>query len=182
LAQEIREYEDPGQYLPIVALTEATDIVGTAGLHRERCLDAGMDDTLANSASAQQIAAVLAKWVEPVYLAIGEIWDRLALARSLESHDAVVIHRLMERFMANTESQLSLMDQCLRDQDLQGLERLAHNLKSAARTVGAMPLGALCQSLEHCCRSVDQVSAPGLLDQVNAAYRDVHSAMRLELK
>lgn len=185
LAQEIREHEGPGHYLPIVALTEASDttgIAGIAGIHHERCLDVGMDDTLANSASAQQIAAVLAKWADPVDATNGEIWDPMALARSLESNDAVVIHRLMERFMASTESQLALMRQCLREQDHQGLARLAHNVKSAARTVGAMPLGELCQSLEGFCRTCVLDSVPGLLDEVDAAYRGVQSAMRLEMK
>jgi CheY-like chemotaxis protein len=53
----LREHEDPGRHVPIIAMT-----AGALAEDRQRCLAAGMDDHLAKPIDPDQLQAALARW------------------------------------------------------------------------------------------------------------------------
>jgi len=55
---EIRRREGDRRHTPIIAMT-ASD----SSAHRERCMDAGMDDYIVKPAQSADLDVVLAKWV-----------------------------------------------------------------------------------------------------------------------
>jgi two-component system sensor histidine kinase/response regulator len=58
--RRIREREDGGEEVPIIALTaQAMD-----GMI-EQCLDTGMDDYLAKPVTRDSLVAALRRWIEP---------------------------------------------------------------------------------------------------------------------
>jgi CheY-like chemotaxis protein len=57
----IRELETKGQHIPVIALS-----AGITAIERENCFKAGMDAFLAKPVKNQELATVLAAWLEPV--------------------------------------------------------------------------------------------------------------------
>lgn len=57
----IRELETEGKHIPIIALS-----AGITAIERENCFKAGMDAFLAKPVKNQELAAVLAAWLDPV--------------------------------------------------------------------------------------------------------------------
>jgi len=55
--RQIRSLENPGQHVPIVALT-----AGALNSERARCFDAGMDDFLSKPVEVSQLRAALSRW------------------------------------------------------------------------------------------------------------------------
>lgn len=53
----LREHEDPGEHVPIIAMT-----AGALTEDRQRCLDAGMDDHLSKPIDPDQLQAALDRW------------------------------------------------------------------------------------------------------------------------
>lgn len=60
-ARAIRELETEGQHIPVIALS-----AGITAIERENCFKAGMDAFLAKPVKNQELAAVLAAWLDPV--------------------------------------------------------------------------------------------------------------------
>ena len=57
---EIRRREEPGQHLPVIAMTAEA----TAG-SRERCIQAGMDDYITKPVKVEALVDALKKWAAP---------------------------------------------------------------------------------------------------------------------
>jgi HPt (histidine-containing phosphotransfer) domain-containing protein len=81
--------------------------------------------------------------------------------------------RLLFRFKVNTAAQLAEIDDCHARDDLRGMGAVAHKLKSAARTVGALHLGALCQSVEQSATDVQAELAFALVPQLHQAFEAI---------
>ena len=105
------------------------------------------------------------------------VWDPRALELSV-GDNAQAQQRLRERFLSHVSSQISDLMAHGASGDLVSLADVAHRLKSAARTVGAMRLGEVSQSLEAACRQLDLPKAITLVEQVSAAFSDVLPYLR----
>lgn len=79
------------------------------------------------------------------------VWDDQALVRTLGHAQKEVHHRMLERFAMHTGKQILQLRHLAEQGDLKTMGMLAHNAKTAARTVGAMQLGHLCEQLEYEC-------------------------------
>ena len=192
LTAAIRQEEPQGAHLPIVAIT-ANAMQGEA----ERCHERGMDDYLAKPLRLNELAVLLAKWlplspgvaddvavqiettqVMPAALAsAADIWDAAALTRLIGPNPAMH-SRLVEKFVLNAQERIAAIVQSQRAHDTHAVVIDAHTLKSAARTVGAMALGELCQALETAGREGNESTVQELVEQLEPAFLVAAGRMR----
>jgi PAS domain S-box-containing protein len=169
LTESIRKAEPPGTRLPIIAIT-ANAMQGVA----QRCKDYGMDDYLSKPLRMEELARMLAKWMPSAQAPLARgvtgaahhatnparatepclVWDPLALGL-LVGENADLQKQLLAKFLRNAQNQMQALDTARADGNLSGITSLAHTLKSAARTVGAMALGELCEAVEAAGRAGD---------------------------
>jgi CheY-like chemotaxis protein len=169
LTEAIRATEPDDMHLPIIAIT-ANAMQGEA----QRCRERGMDDYLSKPLRLTELGPMLAKWMPH---AITPLSNAEALRPSpdqpgLETespetvpHDALPVwnpdtltelvgdnpamhKRLLEKFLANANEQVAAMDAAIAAGNALQAAGVAHTLKSAARSVGALALGELCQAIE----------------------------------
>ena len=179
LSARIRSLEGPDQRLPIIALT-ANALRGEA----ERCRAAGMDDYLSKPVQLHQLRAMLALWLpaagpahppEPADRAAAAcnnpalpVLDRSVLAQ-LIGHDPAVLAEFHQHFVLSAQATGDEVHQAAAQADWATVGALAHRLKSSARAVGALALGACCDTLEHAGRAGDGPAVPGLLRRFDDA-------------
>ena len=167
LTKAIRKAEAPGSRLPIIAIT-ANAMQGDA----ERCLEAGMDDFLSKPLRLLELSQMLAKWLPlPAVVDRGEdgserapkstaeqvlterstgtveLWSRNALSQLVGDNPAMH-QRLLEKFLTNARQHVNSIEEALLAGEAHNAANLAHKLKSASRSVGAIALGEMCQQIE----------------------------------
>ncbi len=140
----------------------------------QRCHERGMNANLFKPFRINELAPMLNKWLpQPDFAAnpqppagvseltaatlTGEngsalnttqpIWNPNTLT-DLIGDNPSMHKRLLKKFLRNSEKQVADMLAASVVDDLKALAGIAHTLKSAARSVGALALGELCQSLE----------------------------------
>jgi CheY-like chemotaxis protein/HPt (histidine-containing phosphotransfer) domain-containing protein len=181
LTAGIRQSEPVGTHLPIIAIT-ANAMQGEA----QRCRARGMDDYLCKPLRLRELGDMLARWLPgtqastppsdaSVLIADTEdsirassifaIWDPDALG-ALVGDNPATQQRLLTRFLVNAQAQREAILGAVAQGDLATLTTQAHTLKSAARSVGAMALGELCQTLETAGRQQDGPACSTLAEQL----------------
>ncbi|MCB8746069.1 PAS domain-containing protein [Rhodoferax sp. U2-2l] len=198
LTAAIRASEAPGQRRPIIAVS-ANAMQGEA----QRCLAQGMDAYLCKPLRLRELSDTLARWlpldghpVAPVDVsqaitaspseapspATLAIWNSQLLADLIGDNPGAQ-QRLLKRFLTNAQQQREAITRAAAGGDFSTLLTQAHTLKSAARSVGALALGQLCQQLETASNNQDLTrcqhlaqALPGTLAQAQARI-DVHLAV-----
>jgi signal transduction histidine kinase/CheY-like chemotaxis protein/HPt (histidine-containing phosphotransfer) domain-containing protein/HAMP domain-containing protein len=161
LARGLRALERSGRRdrTPVVALT-ASALRGES----ERCAQAGMDDLVVKPATLATLARTLRRWlpegawrdsdgagVPPATPAI----DRSALDE-LTGGDEDLNRDILTRYLRSLGEDLDALWQALRAGDVTGLQRHAHRIAGASRSVGAHAVAAEASRLEHAAqRSLD---------------------------
>ena len=161
----IREREQPGRRVPIIALTAAE-----ASACRERCLAAGMDDVLGKPYSVSQCATLLkglARRAAASRVDLGVMTALRGLARQNQPNIAV---NLVAIFKRSSTSALQEIEGALARGAFADASAVCHKIKSAAANVGAMGFGALLQELERLCEARDGVAAKALFERLQAAH------------
>lgn len=152
LTAAIRREECAGTRLPIIAVT-ADAMQGMS----ERCIAQGMDDYLSKPLLLDELGRMLIKWMPlPVRAADYPVWDGETLTR-LIGDKPDMRQRLLEKFLVKARMRIDEMINAGGDRELAA--HAAHALKSAARTVGALRLGELCQAMEDGVAVHGEVSA-----------------------
>jgi PAS domain S-box-containing protein len=194
LTAAIRAEEPPGQHRPIIAVT-ANAMAGEA----QHCLASGMDDYLRKPLRLHELGAMLAKWLPQVGAAQSEfsaqavpltrhdsaqaeaslsdnlpIWDAGVL-RQLVGNAPDMQQRLYDKFLASAVGQVQAMDVAVRAGDAHQAAFAAHTLKSAARTVGALQLGALCEQIELAGQANDATLCLALLPALENSLAQARS-------
>jgi CheY-like chemotaxis protein/HPt (histidine-containing phosphotransfer) domain-containing protein len=168
LTEAIRTTEAAGTRLPIVAVT-ANAMQGEA----QRCRERGMDDYLCKPLRMHELRDKLEKWLpksprsmagaEPALAAmiLGAVddhalavWNPATLVELVGDNPAMH-RRLLQKFLIGAQAQVAEITLAAATADTSALAGVAHTLKSAARTVGALQLGERCQSLETAGRAGD---------------------------
>jgi signal transduction histidine kinase/CheY-like chemotaxis protein len=156
LTAAIRQSEPAGRHLPIIAIT-ANAMQGEA----ERCHERGMDGYLCKPLRMRELGEMLDKWLPLPSTPDGNesipavssaatlvLWNPDTLTEMVG--DNPTLHqRLLNKFLINARAQGDRIEAAMVADDLITLTLVAHTLKSAARSVGAMALGELCQHLEQ---------------------------------
>jgi two-component system sensor histidine kinase/response regulator len=173
LTDAIRRAEPTGTRLPIIAIT-ANAMQGEA----QRCRDRGMDDYLTKPLRMRELSPLLAKWL-PLD---APIWDPASLS-ALVGDNPAMHKRLLDKFLLTAQQQVTdILAACVAD-DAPTVAAVAHPLKSAARTVGALALGELCQALEAAGRAGDTAQcrqlATGLTEALHAAESKINGHLAL---
>jgi len=196
LTAAIRASEPAGQRCPIIAIS-ANAMQGEA----QRCLDHGMDDYLSKPLRMRELGALLARWLpldnlqattedtttsiaaSPYYeRATGtfDIWNSEVLGE-LISDDPAIQQRLLTRFLVNAQQQRESITCASATGDFSTLVTQAHTLKSAARSVGALALGELCQQLESASLARDLVHCQSLAQTLPDALAEAQTRIEHHL-
>jgi CheY-like chemotaxis protein/HPt (histidine-containing phosphotransfer) domain-containing protein/anti-sigma regulatory factor (Ser/Thr protein kinase) len=176
LTDAIRRAETDGSHLPIIAIT-ANAMQGEA----QRCRERGMDDYLSKPLRMKELAAALDKWL-PLKHASLPAWSAATLTELVGDNPAMH-RRLLDKFLINATVQVTEITAAAAASDTTTLAGIAHTLKSAARSVGALALGELCQRLETAGRAGDanqcSALAAGLAEEFAAASTAIRGHLGL---
>ena len=164
--RRIRAAEPEGERIPIIAVT-----AHALSDHRQRCLDAGMDDFISKPYGDRELAAVIDHWLgldlegadpllgglgpEPAggpALQIGKDFDDAALAslRKLEETTGQpLIRGLVESFSRRSSSGLEAIRESLGRGDGDAVQSLAHGLRGASAQLGATRLAEGLRAIEE---------------------------------
>jgi PAS domain S-box-containing protein len=172
LAAAIRLEEHLGgrARMPILALT--ADAVGTGAGHVRK---SGFDDYLTKPVPLKWLQAALSRWMpeteappparppaEPCVDALLPELD-LDVLRRLVGDDEATVRELLADFLDSASREAQALVIALQGGDLREAAAIAHKLKSASRSVGALALGELCSDLErHSAASDAQAVEPKL--------------------
>jgi CheY-like chemotaxis protein len=183
LTEAIRAAQGTRTHLPIIAIT-ANAMQGEA----ERCRERGMDDYLSKPLRLTELGPMLVKWMphaitpwlnaeqlpaspdQPGLEAEGPgavqddalpVWNPDTLTELVGDNPAMH-RRLLEKFLLNAELQVTQITATAASSDTTTLAGVAHTLKSAARSVGALALGEVCQKLESAGNAADAAACSAL--------------------
>jgi CheY-like chemotaxis protein/HPt (histidine-containing phosphotransfer) domain-containing protein len=174
-AIRLEEHMSGRPRMPILALT--ANALGTeAGMSRK----SGFDDYLTKPVPLKQLQAALARWMpvatpteapaapvaqaalEPSPDALLPELD-LDVLRRLVGDDEATVRELLADFLDSASQEAQALVIALQSGDLREAAAIAHKLKSASRSVGALALGELCADLErHSAASDAQAVTPKL--------------------
>ena len=174
LTDAIRRSEPPGTRLPILAIT-ANALQGEA----QRCRERGMDDYLCKPLRLKELGPMLLKWMPqpqetPPAL---PIWDATTLEKLIGDNPAMH-RRLFEKFLINARRQVQAMVAAVAAGECQSVEAVAHTLKSAARSVGALALGELCQVMEKAGHENDALACTALLANLSSSFSEAETRIQ----
>jgi CheY-like chemotaxis protein len=187
LTTAIRASEAGKAHIPIIAFT-ANALKGEA----EHCLAIGMDDYLSKPVQLVNLKVMLAKWLPvitstPISAETRSIETESSAAPSAKTSAAVdvgvlkaliggdeaVLREFLSDFRASAaDITAELREVCVAGQPATSAA-LAHKLKSAARSVGALPLGELCEAMERSGKAGDVQSLAALLPQFEQEWARV---------
>ena len=186
--RRIRAEEQPGQHLPIVAMTAAA-VDG----ERERCLAAGMDDFLTKPVNPAMLVTILNKWLQkeptmvpprpaapepPEPLPDTELdVQRIGELRDLDPGDTTYLDRAIGNFVKNSVTTIEAIREAHRCEDLETLKAVSHKLAGGALNLGITRAGRTAQQLELAAERGSLDDAGGLIEELDGALERGRAAV-----
>ncbi|MEO7773545.1 MAG: response regulator [Steroidobacteraceae bacterium] len=177
LTLAIRAAEKHGAHMPIIALTS-----NAPDAEAERWRAVGMDGYLAKPASLETLAATVEKWVPDLHILCAVKPDPLPedtvtldirVMQDLIGDEPDLTRELLQSFATRARITAQKLTEGIHTHRFRDVADAAHNLKSSAHMVGAIPLSRLCQSAEVAAQSMDLPALNALLPQFEAELRAV---------
>ncbi len=184
LTLAVRAQESGRSPMPIIALT-ANALQGEA----ERCRAVGMDEYLSKPATLAELAAALERWLSTPVAPSSVTATLPATANSpvtapaavqvrvlaaLVGSDPQVIAELLREFQASAAQLGAALLEAGAAGRAAEAARIAHKLKSSARSVGALELGELCAAVETAGTAGEAATLQALLPRFSAALAAVN--------
>ena len=151
LTKVIRAEERDARHIPIIALT-----ANALKEEADHCRAVGMDDYLSKPVQLAQLKAMLEQWLPPAAEEPGtDVPDSSAMPvdvnvlKKLVGDDPDVIREFLHEFRISAARIAVELKTAYEDGQAAQVGALAHKLKSSARSVGALALGALCAEMEQ---------------------------------
>jgi CheY-like chemotaxis protein/HPt (histidine-containing phosphotransfer) domain-containing protein len=156
--KRLRQIEQGRRRTPIIAIT-----ADASETHRQRCLQAGMDDFLTKPVSIYDLHTTLSRWLNrnPA-TALTSSAKAILSVRSLTQMQQIermsrggFLERVTRLFVESSANQVGAILAAVAREDLKTIQSQCHSLKSAAAHVGADQLSELAAELELAARSGD---------------------------
>ena len=196
---ELRRREGSARHTPIIAMT-----ANAMQSDREKALEAGMDDYVSKPVKAEELEAVLKRWVlertkemqEEEAVSVLEETSESSAAQEEDPPDHSVLEslrelqeegepnilaKLVELFLSDVPPQLAALREAVEAGDAHSVERIAHTLKGSCGNMGAAPMAALCEELQEVSTSENLARTAGLLGRLEAEFGRVRSALKAEI-
>jgi CheY-like chemotaxis protein len=167
---EIRGLEGDVRRTPIIAMT-AHAMEGD----RERCIAAGMDDYVAKPLRADELDAVLRRWVGSPEAVVMDPAALQALTRAVG--DEAIVEEICDLFLAEAGPRLAAMRTAAASGDAEWLRSHAHTLKGSASNVGAALVASVAGELEERCRVEDLEGVAAVLTRLGDAVESTRAAL-----
>lgn len=178
---------------PIIALT-ANAMKG----QQEYCLEVGLDGYLTKPIELSRLKSVLDQCVpsgNSITNGVSEatppltpfaheaelpIFDQSTLTKVTGNKPEFHRH-LLEKFLNNTEDRTRELLQASEATEIVTVGQIAHSLKSASRSVGAIYLGDLCEKLELACKTGKSAACSEFTQQLLGVWERTASQIRTHL-
>jgi PAS domain S-box-containing protein len=150
--ERIRAGEGPGTRVPVIAMT-AHAMAGD----RERCLASGMDDYMSKPVRAEDLDAVIERWLDgdgpgPTQVTAGArnggLVDAARIA-ALRAEYPDMAEQLLDVFERATPPVLQELRSAVERSDADAVGRAAHRLKGSCQNMGATAMAAVSATLER---------------------------------
>jgi PAS domain S-box-containing protein len=190
LAREIRKMERSSERTPIIAYT-ANAVKG----EKDRCLDCGMDDYLTKPIALKDLEEKIKLWAEEARkaveqsneeLGIGDEIDRsmevfvtldVGVLKKLVGDKEELILRLLGTYQESLRTGYDKLVEAYECNDWETIHSTAHTLKSSSRSVGALPLGELCATLEEAGRQSNVALVASAMSRLDEAVTAVQNEL-----
>ncbi len=109
--------------------------------------------------------------------------DKLRELKQLGGEDAVgFLLELLETYINDSAQRLANLEQCLAVEDLDGVARYSHALKSSSMLLGAVNFSALCQQAEQDSFEGRLTQVRILVEEITARYPQVIAELNFLLE
>jgi CheY-like chemotaxis protein len=144
-ARKIRSADENFRNIPLLAFTASP-----SSQDRQSCLDSGMNDVILKPVTFDQLHAKLVEWAQRIFDML-PVLDETAIdkIRMFDDHESSLVKSLFQIYSENTHEELLQMKNLIDGDDLDGVRKKAHKLKSSAAQLGALRFEKYCDLMEY---------------------------------